>query len=384
MGHRDNLLMGLVQLGLKPLTRLNLFFQGGLGCKLGLGNLFDEHLTNLNVRNVAIVNNLLDDLLDEHRALHLMTGHFDLFEVALVFGKGLEDGVVVDEVGIHLDEILVVEGHLGILDVDHVPDLVVLLHELPQLVALAVVGVLHDEVRTLNGASDLGTPIHDFVERRAAQRHDKAPDAVDAHEDVHVVSIVLREALTVLDHHVKVVGDLLIGVLDLRLHDEMVANLVARGPKDDVGAFIDKGNEPFDQVEDETVLVEVVCLLGADVQNLGGMDLSVFGRVDVLGVLAQVANGLRRDFARQSDRDQLLLGGDEPAGMLDDRVDRVQGVLNRLNPPLINLLDQHLALLLKGRVAGLEHLIQIAEIPILILDGTHLLRKAAVEILDGI
>ena len=118
---------------------------------------FHEHATHLNIGDVGAVNKLFLDLLHKLR-LHRIAMHaLKLGEVAVVRRQAFEHRIVVDEVRLHLHHVLVVEGHLGILNVDGVAHAVVALHELPQLIALAVVRVFRDEVRTLNRACLLYT-----------------------------------------------------------------------------------------------------------------------------------------------------------------------------------------------------------------------------------
>ena len=70
------------------------------------------------------------------------------------------------------------------------------------------------------------------------------------------------------------------------------------------------------------------------------------------------------DLPGQSHGDHLLIGGNEPPGMLGDPVQGVQTFLDDAQPPLVHLLVQDFVGLLQGGTAGLYHLEQILEIPV--------------------
>ena len=349
-----------------------------------LGDFLDEDLAHLHIGDVAAVNQLFLDLLDElrHHRLALLAGK--LSEVAIVGNKAFEHRVVVDEVGVHLRQVLVVERQRGVLHLDAVTHLVVAFHELPQLEALAVIRVLHDQVRALNGAAHHRAPLHELAKRAAAQRHDQAAHAVDAHEGVHVVGVVLGEVLAVLHRHLDVVLDLLVRVADLAVHGETVAHLVARGPKDHVCATIHEHEQALNQVIYETVLVQVVGFGHAHVQDLGGVHAAVVRRRQELRVLAKMPHAVGRDLLCQRNRHHLLLGGDEAPRLLDDVVDGVERILDHRDPLLVDHLDQLFALLIDGGFGGLRQLEEVTEIPIVFLDGPHLLGEAAVQVLNGV
>ena len=150
-----------------PLQLLDLLARLGqrlLGIELGLRDLLHKHAPDLDVGQVGAIDLLFLDLFNtlgrHRRVLHAL----ELLQVALVVGQALKDGVVVDEVGVHLHHVLVIERQRLLLHVDVVAHLVVALHKLPQLVALAVVGVFHDEVGALNGAADRAAAVHDLAE----------------------------------------------------------------------------------------------------------------------------------------------------------------------------------------------------------------------------
>ena len=264
-----------------PLQLLNLLASLGqrlLGVELGLRDLLHKHATDLNVGQVGAIDLHLLNLLNKLGRHRLGMHALELLQVALVVGQALKDGVVVNEVGVHLHHVLVIERQRLLLHVDVVAHLVVALHKLPQLVTLAVVGILHDEVGSLDGAADRAAAVHDLAERRATQRHDQTAHAVDAHKDVHVVGIVLGKALAVLDRHLDVVLDLFVRVVDLAVHLKSVADLVARRPKDHVGTLVHKRQQALNQVVDKAVLVQVVRLDGTDVEDARGVDVTIVAR----------------------------------------------------------------------------------------------------------
>ena len=373
-----------LQLAQQLLVLAPLLFQRRLGIKLRLGDFLDEDLAHFHIGDVAAVNQLFLDLLDElrHHRLALLAGK--LGEVAVVGDKAFEHRIVVDEVGVHLRQVLVVERQRGVRHLDAVAHLVVALHELPQLEALTVIRVLHDQIRALNGAAHHRTPLHELAKRAATQRHDQATHAVDAHEGIHVVSVVLGEVLTILHRHLDVVLDFLVRVADLAVHGEAVAHLVARGPEDHVRTLIHEREQALDQVIHETVLIQVVGFGHAHVQDLGWVHAAVVGRSQELRVLAKMPHAVGRDLLCQRNRHHLLLGGDEAPRLLDHVVDGIERILDHRDPPLVYHLDQLFALLIDGGFGGLRQLEEIAEIPIVFLDGPHLLGEAAVQVLNGV
>ena len=373
-----------LQLALQLLVLPTLLLQRRLGVKLRLGDFLDEDLAHLHIGDVAAIYYLFLDLLDELRLhrLALLTGK--LGEVALVGNEAFEHRVVVDEVGVHLRHVLVVERQRGVLHLDAVTHLVVALHELPQLEALTVIRVLHNQVGALDGAVHRRAPLHDLAKRAAAQRHDQAAHAVDAHEGIHVVGVVLGEVLAVLHRHLDVVLDLLVRIADLAVHGEAVADLVARGPEDHVRALIHEGEQALDQVVYETVLIQVVGFGHVHVQDLGGVHAPVVRGRQELRVLTEMPHAVGRDFLGQRNRHHLFLGGDEAPRLLDDTVDGVERILDYRDPLPVDDLDQLFALLIDGGVGSLRQLEEVAEIPIVFLDGLHLLGKAAVQVLNGV
>ena len=380
--------MGLHLPGLDlPLQLLNLLARLGqclLGIELRLRDLLHKHATDLDIGQVGAIDLLLLNLFNKLGRHWLGMRALELLQVALVVGQALKDGVVVDEVGVHLHHVLVIERQRLLLHVDVVAHLVVALHKLPQLVALAVVGVLHDEVGALDGAADRTAAVHDLAERRAAQRHDQATHAVDAHKDVHVVGVVLGKALTVLDRHLDVVLNLLVRVVDLAVHLKAVADLVARRPENHVGALVHKRQQALNQVVDKAVLVQVVRLDGVDVKDARGVDAAIVARRQELRVLAEMTDAVGADLFGERDRHHLFLGGDEAARLFDNGVDRVERVLDHADPFLVHHLDELLALLLDRGARGLRHLKEIAEVAAVLLDGLHLLGEAGIEVLNGL
>ena len=134
-----------------------------------------------------------------------------------------------------------------------------------------------------------------MAKRRIAQRHHQTPHAADTHERFHVVGIVFREALTILHRHLDVVLDLLVRVVDLAVHLEAVANLVARRPENHVRALIHERQQALDQVIHEAVLVQVVRLHRVRIQNFRRVNAAIVRGSQKLRVLAQVPHGIGRD-----------------------------------------------------------------------------------------
>ena len=384
IGQRVRLHLPGLELTLQLLDLLARLGQCLLGIELGLRDLLHKHATDLNVGQVGAIDPHLLNLFNKLGRHRLGMHTLEFLKVALVVGQALKDGVVVDEVGVHLHHVLVVERQRLLLHIDVVAHLVVALHKLPQLIALAVVGVLHDEVGALDGAADRAAAVHDLTERRAAQRHDQAANAVDAHKDVHVVGIVLGKALTVLDRHLDVVLNLLVRVVDLAVHLKAVADLVTGRPKDHVGALVHKRQQALNQVVDKAVLVQVVGLDGVDVENARGMNAVIVARRQKLRVLTEVTDAVGADLLGERDRHHLFLGGDEAARLFDNGVDGVKRVLDHADPFLVHHLDELLALLLDRGARGLRHLKQIAEVAAVLLDGLHLLGEAGIEVLNGL
>ena len=227
-------------------------------------------------------------------------------------------------------------------------------------------------------------PVHKLAKRRLAKRHHQAPHAVDTHEGPHVIGVVLGKALAVLNSKLDGVLDLFIRVVDLAVHLKAVADLVSRGPKDHVGALVHKGQKALDQVVDKAVLVQVIGLARAHVKDARGVDAAVVRGRQELRVLRQVAHAVGRDLACQRDRHDLLLGRDETPRLLDDRVDRGQGLLDDVEPLLVNDLLKLFSALLDRRVRRLGQLKEIAKVAVVLLDGLHLLREARIEVLNGV
>ena len=57
--------------------------------------------------------------------------------------------------------------------------------------------------------------MHDAAEGALTQRHYKAPQSVDTHEDIHIVAVILNKALIVFDCQIDLIFDLLIGIVYL-------------------------------------------------------------------------------------------------------------------------------------------------------------------------
>ena len=104
-----NLHLERLQLALQLLVLPPLLLKRRLGIKLRLGDFLDEDLAHLHVGDIAAVYQLFLDLLDElrHHRFALLAGK--LGEVAIVGDKAFEHRIVIDEVGVHLRQVLVVE-----------------------------------------------------------------------------------------------------------------------------------------------------------------------------------------------------------------------------------------------------------------------------------
>ena len=90
-------------------------------------------------------------------------GHFPRIR----FQKTLKYGIVGDQVGVHLQQVLFIEFQSGIPFLDGVSHLIIAFNKLPKLVAGTVIRILHHQVGTLDGASHLGTAVHNVTERAA-------------------------------------------------------------------------------------------------------------------------------------------------------------------------------------------------------------------------
>ena len=168
------------------------------------------------------------------------------------------------------------------------------------------------------------------------------------------------------------------------MHLKAVADLVARRPKDYVGALVHKRQQALNQVVDKAVLVQVIRLDGVDVKDARGMDLAVLTRGQELRVLAEVTDAVGADLFGKRDRHHLFLGGDKAARLFDNGVDGIERVLDHADPFLVHHLDELLALLLDRGARGLRHLKEIAEVAAVLLDGLHLLGEAGIEVLNGL
>ena len=168
------------------------------------------------------------------------------------------------------------------------------------------------------------------------------------------------------------------------MHGETIADLVARGPEDHVRALIHEREQALDQVVYESILIQVVGFRHVHVQDLSRVHTPVVRRCQELRVLAKMPHAVGRDLLCQRNRHHLLLGGDEAPRLLDHVVDGVERILDHRDPLLVDHLDQLFALLVNGGVGSLRQLEEIAEIPIIFLDGLHLLGKAAVQVLNGV
>lgn len=306
---------------------------------LGLGHFLNDDLLDLHVGDIIIGDDLLLDLLDELGPgdfFPLGRGLVDVSGICLQ--KALEHRIVGNQVGEQLDLVFLVEFQGGVPLLDGVAHLVIALQKLPEPIAHPVVRILHDGVGSLDGASHLGAALHDAAEGAGAQGHDHPAHPVDAHKDGHVVAVVFREALGILDLHFQLVLDLLVSVVHLAVHAQGVAGLVAGGPEDHVGALIDEGDEPLDQVINKPVFVQVIGFLYGHVQHTGGLNVPVLAAGDELGVHAQVPDAVGGDLPGQGHGHHLFIAGDEPAGMLDDPVQGIQAVLDDPQPTLVHLL----------------------------------------------
>ena len=109
VGQRMGLNLPRLDLPLQLLDLLARLGQRLLGIELGLRDLLHKHATDLNVGQVGAINlhllNLLNKLGRHRRVLHVL----ELLQVTLIVGQALKDGVVVNEVGVHLHHVLVIE-----------------------------------------------------------------------------------------------------------------------------------------------------------------------------------------------------------------------------------------------------------------------------------
>ena len=234
------------QFGFQLLPVLRLLRQLGFRVQLGLGHFLDDDLADLHIGDVVVRDDFFLDFLDKLGLRHLFPLGRNLTELSGVsLQKAFEHGVVGNQIGEQLNLIFFVKFQRGVPLLDGVAHLIVAFQKLPELIAHPVIRVLHDGVGSLDGTANLGAALHDVAESAVAQGHDHPAHTVDAHKDLHIVAVVFREGLGVLDFHFQIVLNLFVGIIHGAVHFQGVAGLVAGGPEDDVGALIDEGHEPL-------------------------------------------------------------------------------------------------------------------------------------------
>ena len=239
-----------------------------LSIKLCLCHFFYNHLADFYIWNIVVIHNLFFYLFDKLWSYHFMLLYGNFFQIAgIPFYKTLEYGVIRDKVGIHLNQILFIELQRGISFFNRITDLIIALKELPQLITRAVIRILHHQVGTLNWTAYFGTACHQTTEGAVPKCHDQTSDTVDSHEDLHIVAVILCKTLPVLNLHLNLIFDFFISIIDLALHLERVADLIAGRPEDDIRSFIDESHKPLNQMVNEPVLIQIIAFLCRHIQH---------------------------------------------------------------------------------------------------------------------
>ena len=361
------LTLGLLARPFRFVGALCLLRKSGLSVELSLRHLFDENPPYLHVFDVAVIDELLLNALDELWLRDPAALGRDLREVARVaFKNAFENGVIGNQACLQLEEVFLVKLQRSVDLLDAIAQAVVALQKLPELIALTVIWVLHQQVRALNRTAYSGAARHQRAKGAGPQTHDHTAYAVDTHEHIHVLVVVLREALPVFDLHFKTVLDRLIGVVDLALHGKRVHRLIAGRPENEVRALIDERHEALDQMVNKAVLIQVVAVLRGDVQNFCWLNVAVLVGGDELCVLAEMAHTVRRDLLRQRHRHDLLARGNKAARVGDDGIDGVKAVLDGRKPLLVHHFMQQLVVLGQRGASGLRHGKQVLEIAVLL------------------
>ena len=211
----------------------------------------------------------------------------------------------------------------------------------------------------------LGTSIHDLTKRTGAQDTGHSSHTVDPFEDAHVIGIVFHQALLVLDGHLHLVGDLLVGIINLAFHIQDIASLIAGLPEDNIRSLIYKGEQPLDQMIYEPIFIQIIALLRRHIQNARRLHLSRGIGRDKLCVLAKMAHTVCRDLLGQRHRYDLLAVLDKPSRLVHDIENGLNALLHHGQPALIHHLVQDTVGLLQFVVAGLDHLKQVLKIPVI-------------------
>ena len=180
----DHLAVDTVQFLQCLFLGLGLLRQLCLGIQLCLGNLLQEHSADLYFLDIGVVDELFLDFLDELGLDHTAPFIGCLIQLSRIsLQQRLENRVVGDQIGIHLDHIFFIELQGTVLSLDGVTHLIITLQKLPELITGSIVGILHDQVGTLDRASHLGAACHDTAEGAVAQGQHQTTHAVDPHED---------------------------------------------------------------------------------------------------------------------------------------------------------------------------------------------------------
>ena len=207
--------------------------------------------------------------------------------------------------------------------------------------------ILHDQVGTLDRTSDLRTPCHQIAEGGILQCHDKTPYAVNTHEEIHVVRVIFYKTLAILDRHFNLIIDLFISVVNLGFIHQGILRFIARRPEDQVRTLIDEGHKSLNQVIDKTILIQVIRLIHADVQNMRRLDVTVLTARDILRIHAKMTHAVRRNLLCQRYRNNLFLRRNITPRLLYNDVNVIQHILDGRQPCLIDHLMHDLMILLQ-------------------------------------
>ena len=366
-------------------TKFRLLTQFLLRVKLSLSHFLHKDLSYLHIRYIAVIDKLflyLFDKLRVHRFLFL-DSHF-LKITLITLDKTLKYGIIGDQVRIHLDHVFFVEFQCRIPFLDRIADLVIAFQKLPQFIAGPIVRILHQQVRSLNRASNDRAPLHQTAEGTVSQCHNKTSDTVDTHEYVHIIAVIFNKALTFFDLHLNLIFDFLISVIHFTFKFKIIADLIACRPEDHICTFIDEGHKLLDKMIDKTVFIHIIAFFNRNIQNSCRLDIPVLIACDKLGIHTQMPNAVRSDLLCQSHRNNLLTGRNKSPWLIYDLINRIKALLNRCQPSLIDNFMKHLIRLMKSVVTGLNHLKQILKIPVIFQGLSHTADIFQIQILNRV
>ena len=281
----------------------------------------------------------------------------------------LEDRIVHDLVRIQLIQIFLIKLQRRLLHVDGISDLLICLEELPELVAYTIISVLDEQVCPLYRTAHLRTAVHQLAEWAVFQRHCHTAHTVDAHEDIHIVAVIFGKALQIFDGHLDLIVDLFVCIVYMTGKCQPAPLLISRRPENHVRTLVYEADEALDEIVDEAVFVQIIGILDRYIQYLDRADLAVLCAGYELCILAEMAHALGGYALGERDRDDLLIGLEHTARIVDDLVYGLQRLLYRRQPPLVHDFAQDLIALMDLIFSGTYHGEQVPEV-LIVLQGT--------------